>query len=91
MHLLVHLRVYWVFDMDIDDLTIPFQNVVMPPVSSQAQFAHWVGVSDDTVRGWVENRTLPTVKIGRQRFICLKTYLQEVEAGKTIFNSGDYK
>ncbi|WGO98441.1 helix-turn-helix domain-containing protein [Saccharophagus degradans] len=77
--------------MDIDDQTIQFPHTAIPPVSSQTQFANWVGVSDDTVRGWVENRTLPTVKIGRQRFICLKTYLQEVEAGKTIFNSGDYK
>lgn len=77
--------------MEVDDLAIPFKHALVPPVSSQSQFASWVGVSDDTVRGWVENRTLPTVKIGRQRFICLKTYLQAVESGKTIFNSGDYK
>ena len=77
--------------MEVEDLSIPFKHALVPPVSSQAQFASWVGVSDDTVRDWVENRTLPTVKIGRQRFICLKTYLQEVESGKTIFNSGDYK
>lgn len=77
--------------MDIEELTAAFQKTVVPPVSSQSQFANWVGVSDDTVRGWVENRTLPTVKIGRQRFICLKTYLREIESGKTIFNSGDYR
>lgn len=77
--------------MDVESLKVESINGAIPPISSQTQFANWVGVSDDTVRGWVENRTLPTVKIGRQRFICLKTYLQEVEAGKTIFNSGDYK
>ncbi len=64
---------------------------MIPPVMSQKQFALFTGVSDDTVRGWVEGRTLPIVKIGKQRFINVKMLSGELETGKTIFVRGDYE
>lgn len=71
------------------------ENVVnlsmIPPVMSQKQFAQFTGVSDDTVRGWIEGRTLPTVKIGKQQFINIKMLSGELENGKTIFVHGDYE
>lgn len=62
---------------------------ILPPVMSQEQFATFTGVSKDTVRGWVENRTIPVVKIGRQQFINLKLLSGELTE-KTIFVRGDY-
>ncbi|MBU3068786.1 helix-turn-helix domain-containing protein [Aestuariicella sp. G3-2] len=76
--------------MDSVDLKAPIHNAVLPPVSSQTQFASWIGVTPDTVRGWVENQTIPTVKIGRQRFIDVVSYMDAVKRGKTIFQRGDF-
>lgn len=64
---------------------------VIPPLMSQSQFALFTGVTADTVRGWVENSTIPTVKIGKQRFINIKLLSGELEQGKTIFVQGDYR
>lgn len=76
--------------MESIDLRSPIHNAIFPPVSSQVQFASWIGVTPDTVRGWVENGTIPTVKIGRQRFIDVVGYMDSVKRGKTIFQKGDY-
>lgn len=57
---------------------------------SQEQFANFTGVTKDTVRGWVEARTIPVVKIGRQQFINLKLLSGELEH-KTVFVRGDYE
>lgn len=64
---------------------------ILPPVMSQKQFATFTGVSDDTVRGWVEGRTVPVVKIGKQMFINLASFTGELKEGKTIFVRGDYE
>lgn len=76
--------------MDAHDLKLPINNAVFPPVCGQSQFADWIGVTADTVRGWVECSTLPTVKIGRQRFIDVLGYINARKAGKTIFQRGDF-
>lgn len=76
--------------MSADDLKAPIQNAVLPPVCSQAQFAGWVGVSPDTVRGWIEVGTVPSVKIGRQRFVDVLGYINAWKGGKTIFERGDF-
>ena len=68
-----------------------FQIVHLPPVISQQQFSQYIGVSVDTVRGWVEQRTLPTVKIGRQRYINIVGLTDALIAGKSRFCKGDYK
>lgn len=63
---------------------------VISPVVSQEQFAAFVGTTPDTVRGWVENDTLPHVKMGRQRFINVIAFVDDLKSGKTIFSRGDY-
>lgn len=63
---------------------------VLPPVSSQEQFANFMGVTKDTVRGFVETDALPHVKIGRQRFINVVKFIADLQAGKTVFTRGDY-
>lgn len=63
---------------------------VISPVLSQEQFANFTGVTPDTVRGWVENDTVPTVKLGRQRFINIVSFFDDLKSGKTIFSRGDY-
>lgn len=47
-------------------------------------------ISEDTVRGWIESYTVPTVKIGRHRVVNLHRIRRDLERGKTIFCSGDY-
>lgn len=62
----------------------------IPPIMAQLQFATLVGVSKDTVRGWVEADTVPTVKIGKQRFINLQAMKRDLDRDKSIFVRGDY-
>ncbi|MFC3115968.1 helix-turn-helix domain-containing protein [Cellvibrio fontiphilus] len=71
------------------------QNIIVnlsaiSPVVSQEQFATFLGVTPDTVRGWIENDTLPHVKLGRQRFINVIVFVDDLKNGKTIFSRGDY-
>ena len=47
-------------------------------------------ITEDVVRGWVETRTIPTVKIGRRRVINLHRIRSDLEQGKTVFSAGDY-
>ncbi|ARU27780.1 helix-turn-helix domain-containing protein [Cellvibrio sp. PSBB006] len=72
------------------DHNTPVKLSVLPPVSSQEQFSQFLGVTKDTVRGWVEQDTIPHVKIGRQRFIDVIRFVKMLESGKTIFSSGDF-
>ena len=68
----------------------PIKLSVLPPVSSQEQFSQYLGVTKDTIRGWVEQDTIPHVKIGRQRYINVIAFVKLLESGKTIFSSGDF-
>jgi excisionase family DNA binding protein len=72
------------------DQNTPVRLSVLPPVSSQEQFSNFTGVSRDTVRGWIETNAIPHVKIGRQRFINVVRFVQDLESGKTQFTRGDY-
>lgn len=63
------------------------------PFCSQLVFAQTLGIEDiteDVVRGWVESKTIPSVKIGRRRVINLLRICRDVERGKSIFCNGDY-
>lgn len=63
------------------------------PFCSQVVLAEMMGVdqiSEDVVRGWVETKTVPTVKIGRRRVINLHRLRRDLDRGKTIFCPGDY-
>ncbi|MBB6523838.1 excisionase family DNA binding protein [Pseudoteredinibacter isoporae] len=68
----------------------PVQLSVLPPVMGQEQFATYCGTTKDTVRGWVQTGTLPSVKIGRQRLVNLSLLQDELKAGKEFFESGHY-
>ncbi|MAD00780.1 DNA-binding protein [Pseudomonas sp.] len=60
------------------------------PFCTHEVLAQMMGVSDDVARGWVEMRTVPSVKIGRRRVINLARIMADLSQGKTIFCSGDY-
>lgn len=75
--------------MSLDHQTI-VSLTALPPVSSQEQFASFMGTTKDTVRGFVETDALPHVKIGRQRFINVVKFVADLQSGKTVFTRGDY-
>lgn len=63
------------------------------PFCTQLVLAEMLGIDDiteDTVRGWVETKTIPTAKIGRRRVINLHRIRKDLERGKTVFCQGDY-
>lgn len=62
----------------------------LPPIASQEKFSTLIGVTKDTIRGFVETDALPHVKIGRQRFINIVKLVDDLKAGKTTFARGDY-
>lgn len=62
----------------------------LPPIASQEKFSNLIGVTKDTIRGFVETDALPHVKIGRQRFINIVKLIDDLKAGKTTFARGDY-
>jgi excisionase family DNA binding protein len=62
-----------------------FLNMISP-VMSQEMYASFLGITKDTVRGWIEQGTVPSVKIGRQRFVNVKQVVSDLEEGKTIFS-----
>ena len=64
---------------------------VLPPLLSREHFAAFIGTSLDTVRGWLQTNTIPSVKIGRQRFINIALLIKDLQNGKIHFSQGDYK
>ena len=70
--------------------TSPVNLSVVSPISSQEQFASFVGVTVDTVRGWVEKGVVPTVKVGKRRFINNIKFSNQLNSDKTIFSSDDF-
>lgn len=63
---------------------------ILPPLISREMFAAFTGTSMDTVRGWAQTHTIPTVKVGRQRLINIEKLLKDLRDGKTTFRQGDY-
>lgn len=63
---------------------------VLPPLLSREHFAHFVGATLDTVRGWAQTDTIPTVKVGRHRLINIAKLTEDLSAGKSSFCQGDY-
>lgn len=39
------------------------------PIMDQEAFSKKIGISQDTVRGMVETEKLPSIKIGKRRFV----------------------
>lgn len=65
-------------------------NYILPPVMSQQAFADLLGVTKDTVRGWKDNDSVPTVKIGKQVFVNTQLMAEHIRQGKEIFSKEDY-
>jgi excisionase family DNA binding protein len=63
---------------------------VLPPLLSREHFANYVGTTLDTVRGWAQTDTIPTVKVGRHRLINIAKLTEDLQAGKSSFSQGDY-
>lgn len=64
---------------------------VLPPLLSREHFASFVGTTLDTVRGWAQTDTIPTVKVGRHRLINVVKLMEDLTSGKSNFNQGDYR
>jgi excisionase family DNA binding protein len=64
---------------------------VLPPLLSRDQFASFAGITPDTVRGWIQSATIPSVKIGRHRLVNVALIVKELQNGKTAFSQGDYQ
>jgi len=64
---------------------------VLPPLLSREHFANYVGTTLDTVRGWAQTDTIPTVKVGRHRLINIAKLTEDLISGKSSFNQGDYR
>ena len=64
---------------------------VLPPLLSREHFASFVGATLDTVRGWAQTDTIPTVKVGRHRLINVVKLMEDLSSGKSNFNQGDYR
>jgi len=64
---------------------------VLPPLLSREHFASFVGATLDTVRGWAQTDTIPTVKVGRHRLINIAKLTEDLNAGKSCFSQGDYR
>jgi len=64
---------------------------VLPPLLSREHFASYVGTTLDTVRGWAQTDTIPTVKVGRHRLINIAKLTEDLTSGKSSFNQGDYR
>jgi excisionase family DNA binding protein len=64
---------------------------VLPPLLSREQFASFAGITADTVRGWIQSHTIPSVKIGRHRLVNVALIIEELQSGKKAFSQGDYQ
>jgi excisionase family DNA binding protein len=64
---------------------------VLPPLLSREHFASFVGTTLDTVRGWAQTNTIPTVKVGRHRLINVVRLMEDLSSGKSTFSQGDYR
>lgn len=53
-------------------------------------FATACGVDIEEVRGWVQNGTLPSVKVGDSRLINVSRLQADLLSGKDSFDVGDY-
>ncbi len=66
------------------------QLVKLAPILSQEEFAAFVGTTKCTVKGWINNKTIPSVKMGKQRFVDIVNLTGALQMGKEYFKPGDY-
>lgn len=64
--------------LPIQDINQVKQLLIAPPVMPWADFAGWIGISEDTVEHWIKRGYLPTVKIGRYRMVNVALLVQSL-------------
>ncbi|KAF1053278.1 MAG: hypothetical protein GAK43_01502 [Stenotrophomonas maltophilia] len=77
----------------VSDFAEKVSDFRLVPFCTQSVFAQMMGaqeITEDVVRGWVESRTLPSVKIGRRRLVNLHRIRHDLDEGKMVFGQGDY-
>lgn len=60
-------------------------------VMSAEAFAGMCGVSVETVVDWMDNGTVPAVRVQGSRLIDLELLCEDLEQGKDAFDEGDYE
>lgn len=53
-----------------------------PPLMPWAEFAEWIRVSPQVVRGWVDKGHLPTVQVGRRRMVNVVALVDQLREGE---------
>lgn len=53
----------------MDDQHTSNQALPILPVMSRKRFAELIGVTEDTVGGWINRRYLPVIKIGKYSLV----------------------
>jgi hypothetical protein len=66
---------------DFSPVTISVLNSIHSTVCRYHQFAKALDVSEDVVRGWVNNGYLPTLSLGKYAMINLVRYRADLLAG----------
>ncbi|PIA75063.1 DNA-binding protein [Ectopseudomonas toyotomiensis] len=75
---------------DVDGKRVIYLDCRNALTCSKETFAAMNGVSTDTVIAWMQSGTIPSVKMGRPRFVHLAQIRTDLAKGKTIFAQGDY-
>lgn len=60
-------------------------------VMNAEAFADMCGVAVETVVGWMDNGTVPAVRVRGSRLIDLELLCEDLEHGKDAFDKGDYE
>ncbi|WP_405120244.1 DNA-binding protein [Pseudomonas leptonychotis] len=75
---------------DLDGKRVVYLDCRNALFCSMEIFAAMVGVTSDTVKGWIQMGTVPSIKMGRPRLVNLAQIRTDLSRGKTIFAQGDY-
>lgn len=75
---------------DLDGKRVVYIDCRNALVCSKEIFASMVGVTADTVNGWMQTGTVPSVKMGRPRLVNLAQIRADLARGKTMFAQEDY-
>jgi excisionase family DNA binding protein len=75
---------------DLEGKRVVYLDIRNALMCSIEVFAMMVGVTQDTVKSWVQNDTIPSIKMGRPRLVNLEQLRRDLSKGKTVFAQGDY-
>lgn len=75
---------------DLEGRRVVYVDIRNALMCSIEVFSLMVGVTQDTVKSWVQTGTVPSIKMGRPRLVNLELIRKDLGKGKTIFAQGDY-